>query len=274
MKPKLNSLVVALSALALSVGGAGVASATMSQAPSATGTGSIVRTGDSRMLLPPNSVTSVQVVNHSLQLVDLSYAAVAALRGATGPRGAAGTTGPRGLIGPTGATGANGATGATGASGATGATGSTGATGATGAVGPLNYAQFFALMPPDNSATVAVGSPVAFPQDGPTSGVIARSTTTVFNLPTIGTYEVSFNVPVSEAGQLILTLNGSDLAYTVTGRATGTSAISGTFLVQTSSSASTLSVVNPSGNSTALTITPLAGGTRPVSATLMIVQIA
>lgn len=36
--------------------------------------------------------------------------------------------------------------------------------------GVLNYADFYALMPPDNAATVAPGTDVSFPQDGPNSG--------------------------------------------------------------------------------------------------------
>ena len=129
-------------------------------------------------------------------------------------------------------------------------------------------------MPPDNAATVAVGADVQFPQDGPTSGgTITRSGPSSFDLGAIGTYEVLFQVSVSEAGQLILTLNGVDLAYTVVGRATGTSQIIGMALVTTSVINSVLTVRNPAGNSTALTITPLAGGTRPVSAHLVITRI-
>jgi len=46
-----------------------------------------------------------------------------------------------------------------------------GPTGVTGPAGTaLNYADFYALMPPDNSATVAPGTDVSFPQDGPNSG--------------------------------------------------------------------------------------------------------
>jgi hypothetical protein len=89
----------------------------------------------------------------------------------------------------------------------------------------------------------------------------------------IGTYQILFQVSVSEAGQLILTLDGADLAYTVVGRATGTSQIIGMALVETTVINSTLTVRNPAGNSTALTITPLAGGTRSVSAHLVIMQI-
>ena len=100
----------------------------------------------------------------------------------------------------------------------------------------LDFADFFALMPPDNAATVAPGTDVSFPQDGPTSGAaITRTGPSTFNLSAIGTYQVLFQVSVDEAGQLILTLNGADLAYTVVGRATGTSQIVGMALVQTQS---------------------------------------
>jgi hypothetical protein len=197
--------------------------------------------------------------------------------GATGPAGPTGLTGATGAPGPTGATGATGPiglAGATGATGATGPTGATGATGATGSSGTSAFADFFALMPPDNAATVAPGTDVSFPQDGPTSATsIARTGPSSFNLSAIGTYQVSFQVSITEAGQLILTLNGADLAYTVVGRATGTSQIVETALVTTSATNSVLTVRNPAGSSTALTITPLAGGTRPVSAHLVITQI-
>ncbi len=194
--------------------------------------------------------------------------------GAIGPAGIAGATGPIGLTGLTGAAGAAGAPGAAGATGPTGLTGITGATGAAGSSGTLAFADFFGLMPPDNSATVGVGTDVSFPQDGPWSGgAIARTSASVFNLAAIGTYQVVFQVSVDEAGQLTLTLNGADLAYTVVGRATGTSQIVGLSLVTTTAANSLLTVRNPAGNSTALTITPLAGGTRPVSAHLLITRI-
>ena len=90
----------------------------------------------------------------------------------------------------------------------------------------------------------------------------------------IGTYQVLFQVSVTEANQLILILNGADLAYTVIGGATGTSQIVEMALVTTTVVNSILTVRNPTGKSTAFTITPLAGGTRPVSAHLAITQIA
>ena len=130
-------------------------------------------------------------------------------------------------------------------------------------------------MPPDNSATVAPGTDVSFPQDGPNSGSgIVRTGPDSFNLTEIGTYQILFQVSVTEAGQLILSLNGEDLAYTVVGRATGTSQIVGMAIVTTTTINSILTVRNPAGNAAALTITPLSGGTRPVSAHLVIRQIA
>jgi hypothetical protein len=193
--------------------------------------------------------------------------------GAVGPAGPAGATG---AVGPAGAVGLAGPAGATGAAGPAGAAGAVGPTGATGAAGGvLGFADFFALMPPDNAATVAPGTDVSFPQNGPTSGTtIARTGPSAFNLAAIGTYQILFQVSINEAGQLILTLNGADLAPTVVGRATGTSQIVGIALVQTTVINSILTVRNPAGNATALTITPLAGGTRPVSAHLVITQLA
>lgn len=63
----------------------------------------------------------------------------------------------------------------------------------------LNYADFYALMPGDNSATVAPGTDVSFSQDGPNSGTgIARSGPDSFALADIGVYQVLFQVSVTE----------------------------------------------------------------------------
>jgi hypothetical protein len=194
--------------------------------------------------------------------------------GAVGPIGVTGAAGPTGPIGVTGATGAVGPVGVTGAAGPIGTTGAVGPTGPAGPSGVSAFSNFFGLMPPDNAATVAPGTDVSFPQNGPTSGsAIARTGPSTFNLAAVGSYQIMFQVSVDEAGQLMLTLNGADLAYTVVGRATGTSEITGMSLVTTSVINSILTIRNPAGNATALTITPLAGGTRQVSASLVITRI-
>lgn len=188
---------------------------------------------------------------------------------------------PTGPVGPQGPVGETGPVGPQGPAGETGPVGSQGPVGETGPVGPqgpiggvINFADFYALMPPDNATTVAPGTDVSFPQDGPNSGSeITRTGPSSFNLAQIGTYQVLFQVSVTEAGQLILTLNGEDLEYTVVGRATGASQIIGMAIVATTSINSVLTVRNPAGNAAALTITPTAGGPRPVSAHLVITQI-
>ena len=87
---------------------------------------------------------------------------------------------------------------------------------------------------------------MSFPQDEPNSGSdITRTCPSSFNLVQIGSYQVLFNVGVTEAGQLILTLNGADLDYTVVGRATGTSDTIGMSIVTTTFVNSILTVRNP-----------------------------
>ena len=211
----------------------------------------------------------------------------AGARGSSGPQGVRGVPGPQGVLGVRGLVGSSGPQGAQGsqgpAGGPQGPQGTSGAQGAQGAAGPqgaqgtqgtsggaLEFAEFFALMPPDNAATIAPDAPVLFPQNGPTTGTITRTGPGTFNLPAIGVYRVLFQASIAEAGQLLLSLNGADLAYTVVGRATGTDQIVGTSLVVTTSVNSVLEVRNPAGNAAALTLTPLAGGTRPVSASLLI----
>ena len=132
---------------------------------------------------------------------------------AQGNPGAQGIQGPQGIPGPRGAQGIPGPQGPSG--------------------GALDFADFYALMPSDNAATVAVGGNVDFPQDGPSSGtgLIARIGVDTFNLTNIGCYQVLFQVSISEAGQLVITLDSGsgaiELPYTVVGRATGSCQIVG-----------------------------------------------
>lgn len=175
--------------------------------------------------------------------------------------------------GAQGIPGVAGPAGAPGIAGAAGAQGIPGVPGIPGAPGLLDFSDFFALMPGDNTATIAADSPVLFPQNGSTNGTITRLNDSSFLLPTIGTYLVEFQVSVTEAGQLMLRLDGAIVPNSVVGRATGTSQIVGMSLVSTTSPNSILEVINPPGNSPALTITPVAGGTHAVSAHLVIIRI-
>ena len=195
--------------------------------------------------------------------------------GPQGPQGEIGPQGPQGEVGPQGPQGLQGEVGPQGPQGEIGPQGLQGEVGPQGPAGVIaNYADFYAIMPPDNAATVAEGTDVSFPQDGPTSAsTITRQTDSSFILSDIGTYMIQFQVSVTEPGQLVLTLNDVELPYTVVGRATGTSQLVGISLVSTTSENSILTVRNPEGTATALTITPNAGGTEATSAHLTIIQL-
>lgn len=139
--------------------------------------------------------------------------------------------------------------------------------------GPLGYSEFFALMPGDNAATIAAGAAINFPQNGLTDGYITRSSSNQFILPDVGIYLVHWQVSISEGAQLVIMLNGTELANSVVGRATGTSQIVGHTMINTTLPTSILSIASPAGNTPALTITPTAGGTHAVSANLVITRI-
>ncbi|MBQ3500673.1 MAG: collagen-like protein [Oscillospiraceae bacterium] len=197
--------------------------------------------------------------------------------GATGPQGPIGLTGPAGPQGPAGATGATGPQGPIGLTGPAGPQGPAGATGATGPQGPagtvLGFADFYALMPPDNPGTIAPGEDIAFPEQSAIGGTdIARASDSSFSLFTAGVYLVYFQASVSEAGQLVLTLDGTELSYTLAGRSAEGSQIAGMAVI-TAGEDSVLTVRNPAANAAALTLTPNAGGTEPVSAHLVILRL-
>jgi len=195
--------------------------------------------------------------------------------GYTGAQGLMGDTGAQGLMGQTGAQGAQGSVGAQGLDGSATNTGSTGTTGPSGYNADLSYADFYALMPGDNSATIALGADVEFPSDGPALGAdILRIGPSSFNLVSVGTYQVLFQVSVNEAGQLVVSLNNLEKTYTVVGRATGTSQIIGLCFVRTLVANTVLTIRNPAGNAAALTLTPFAGGASSVSAHLLITRLS
>lgn len=166
--------------------------------------------------------------------------------------------------------------GSTGIEGAVGPAGLQGIQGVPGPVGPAGtdgtglVSNFFAVMPPDNAATVAVGAAVQFPQDGPNTGAATRTGPSTFALSFIRTYVIMSTVSVTEAGQLVPRLDGVIQANYNGGRATGTSQIQVLAVITTTAVNQILEIVNPPGNAAALTITPTAGGASAASAQLII----
>lgn len=210
-------------------------------------------------------------------------AGIPGINGIPGAPGVIGVTGDQGIQGIAGVAGIAGDQGIAGAVGTTGIPGSQGIAGIQGiqgipgSPGVLDFADFFALMPPDNAATIAPGTAIQFPRDGFSNGGVSpiiRLNSSTFQLPFAGTYLVLFQTSVTEPGQLMLRLNGTNIVVDSTvGRATGTSQIVGMSIVRTFTPNNTLEVINPPGNATALTLTPLAGGTLSVSAHLTIIRI-
>jgi hypothetical protein len=197
--------------------------------------------------------------------------------GLTGPVGQQGIPGLIGQQGIPGLTGPQGIPGLTGPQGIPGLTGPAGPQGIPGPVGPqspkgeseISYADFYALMPGDNTETIAQNALIQFPQNGPSKGSsITRLSASTFRLKE-GVYQVSFQASITEAGQLAIFINGIKYASSVVGRATGTSQLIGFSLINVSEN-SILSINNPSNIT--LTLTPIAGGTQPVSAHLTIIK--
>ena len=207
------------------------------------------------------------------------------IQGPVGPTGAQGPVGPQGPVGQTGPAGEPGATGAAGPVGATGAQGPVGPQGPQGPIGPqgpagpqgpegpagtvLAFADFYALMPPDNADAVAAGTAVAFPRDGVNSANnITRLSDTEFNLLDPGIYLVQFQIPVTGSAQAVLTLNGAELPYTVV---SADDVLTGVALVETAAATDVLSVVNPATSATSLAVA--SGATTPTTAHLVITQL-
>ena len=196
-------------------------------------------------------------------------------QGEQGPEGPQGPQGEQGPIGPQGPQGEQGPIGPQGPQGEQGPEGPRGPEGPQGPGGVLGYADFYALMPSDNPGEIAPGEDVAFPRNGPIlNTAIGRESDSSFILSESGGYLVTFTVPVTEMGQLVLTLDGTELPYTVVGRSAGASQIVGSVIVNTDSDGAILTVRNPADNANALVVTAEAGGNAPASAHLVIIKLS
>ena len=178
--------------------------------------------------------------------------------------GPVGPQGPNGAVGPQGPAGDDGTDGAPGLPGPQGIPGIAGAPGADGAPGSGVVAHFqlssAANVPNDTSVlfnTVRIttpGSPTLFP-----GGQVA--------IQTSGLYRIAFDVPVIEPGQLTIVVNGVAILDTTSGRATGTTTISGdSFGFFT---AGDIVELRNLGSSSSLTIPASAGGNLPVYSSII-----
>jgi hypothetical protein len=124
-------------------------------------------------------------------------------------------------------------------------------------------------------ATIAPGAAIDFPNTFATTGSITRTGAGTFNIHTVGKYRVSWQVSITEAGQLQVSLStGGIQAFSTVGRATGTDQIVGDTVITTTVPDTVLSILNPAGNPIAITVTLDAGGASPVAANLVIRRLA
>jgi hypothetical protein len=147
-------------------------------------------------------------------------------------------------------------------------------------VNGLELAEFYGMSNVDYAATIAIGAPVPFPQNGVSTGGIVRNSgsPTDFLLQDIGIYLISFIGSFNEAGQLTLWLDPNTGTFnrvinSTAGRATGANQIVGNILLQITAASSKIRIVNDSSPA-ALTVTPLPGGTQAGVVLLTIVRLA
>jgi len=138
--------------------------------------------------------------------------------------------------------------------------------------GSLAEADFYAVSPPDDTASISAGNPVPFPNDGVIFGNISRASTSSFTLGDTGTYRIRFQTTVNSAAQLGIELNGVLLANTVVGTNLIGGPISGDSLVSTTAG-STIRIVYPAGNLLPISIAQNAGGVSASSSHLVITKV-
>jgi hypothetical protein len=128
--------------------------------------------------------------------------------------------------------------------------GSKGDTGPTGSV--LSFADFYGLMsgergqPNDNPTAIGPGNSIAFPRTLYTFGNIQRNSAFEFLLPANGIFEINFNINIQNTGEVVIVLNGNEIAATVFGKS-GNGFVPGISIITTPiGNNSTLSINNPS----------------------------
>ncbi len=175
--------------------------------------------------------------------------------GPVGPQGPVGPVGPQGPVGATGATGPQGPVGAVGPQGPVGPVGPQGPVGATGATGPSGTADIIYAV--NLGDTVATGATIPLTLSTSTPATSLSVADNAVNLPSAGTYLVSYSVNGSSASEPVsisLQLDGVSIEGETLTESGGTDAdvsLSKTALI-TTTSAGTLSLLNATAD--ALTI--------------------
>ena len=128
----------------------------------------------------------------------------------------------------------------------------------------MKAAEFYATAAAGRTVSVAPGGDVAFAQDGPSNGSgITRTGDATFQLAEAGTYLLQFNVYATDPCPLVLTVDGEEIPYTISGGVTAQCV--GTSVITTQTANALVTVRNPAANTTSLTMTAQDGVVNPVS---------
>ena len=149
-----------------------------------------------------------------------------------------------------------------------------GTNGTDGVSGALDFASFYATMPTDNPFAITPNVEVNFPTAGPAApGTrITIFFPYIFVLQVVGTFEITYFIPVNQSCQIGIFLNENQLTGSITGRSDPNAYVSGRQIITTSETDTFLSLYN--AGPSAFTVTPRAGGAQVASAHLTIVQIS
>lgn len=124
--------------------------------------------------------------------------------------------------------------------------------------GALAYGLVYSLTQP---ATVAIGAPILFDQNGPLLGITHTPPSPVINVVSAGTYAITFSVSGLQANQFGISVNGAlPTPSTIYGSGAGTQQNTG-FTILTLGAGDSIQIVNYSSNA-AVSLQTLAGGTQ------------
>ena len=199
-------------------------------------------------------------------------------QGPAGSQGEQGSAGPQGEQGPAGSQGEQGSAGPQGEQGPAGPQGEQGPAGPQGEQGEpgglLGFADFFAFNSEEEALILQPGEDFPFPNNGVTTGGISRISESSFKLAEPGNYLVMFVVTTIQTPKLGLTLNGEMLEYTIAGRPSGGSQITGMTIINVTEENSVLTVRYPDEEADNTGVNPTAPPRDDTTSHLIIVQMS
>ena len=196
-------------------------------------------------------------------------------QGPAGPQGEQGPQGPQGEQGPAGPQGEQGPAGPQGEQGPAGSQGEQGPAGPQGeAGGVLGFADFYAVNQDAETINLQPGEDYPLPENGASSGGITRIDQTTFNLADTGSYLVMFNVTTIQTPKLGLTLNGEMQDYSIAGRPSGGSEITGMTIISVTQENSVLTLRYPDGQTEETSAVPAENPQLDTTSHMVIVQVS